>query len=167
MLACTKCVAINFISFIHATRIWYSGCSSQGFSWSPSNRYLNGSKLASTRLCNNHIINDIHCCRSILAPLNTQGCVQEWHLINQIINAVGRGMSLKAMKAISNDLLGLVGLQIMYRKIVLSIFHLLRNWHRPPIWSKSGQQSDTLGRITNNLYASLSRWILCNDHKLR
>ena len=33
-----------------------SGCSSQGFSWSPSNRYLNRSKLASTRLCNNHII---------------------------------------------------------------------------------------------------------------
>ena len=35
-----------------------SGCSSQGFSWSPSNRYLNRSKLASTRLCNNHIICD-------------------------------------------------------------------------------------------------------------
>ena len=33
-----------------------SGCSSQGFSWSPGNRYLNGSKLASTRLRNNHII---------------------------------------------------------------------------------------------------------------
>ena len=32
------------------------GCSSQGSSWSPSNRYLNRSKLASTRLCNNHII---------------------------------------------------------------------------------------------------------------
>ena len=32
-----------------------SGCSSQGLSWSPSNRYLNRSKLASTRLCNNHI----------------------------------------------------------------------------------------------------------------
>ena len=29
---------------------------SQGFSWSPSNTYLNRSKLASTRLCNNHII---------------------------------------------------------------------------------------------------------------
>ena len=28
---------------------------SQGLSWSPSNRYLNRSKLASTRLCNNHI----------------------------------------------------------------------------------------------------------------
>ena len=33
-----------------------SGCSSQGLSWSRSNRYLNRSKLASTRLCNNHII---------------------------------------------------------------------------------------------------------------
>jgi len=33
-----------------------SGCSSQGLSWSPSYRYLNRSKLASTRLCNNHII---------------------------------------------------------------------------------------------------------------
>ena len=33
-----------------------SGCSAQGFSWSPSNRSLNRSKLASTRLCNNHII---------------------------------------------------------------------------------------------------------------
>ena len=33
-----------------------SKCSSQGFSWSPSNRYLDRSKLASTRLCNNHII---------------------------------------------------------------------------------------------------------------
>ena len=33
-----------------------SGCSSQGLSWSPSNRYLNRSKLASTRLCNNHTI---------------------------------------------------------------------------------------------------------------
>ena len=32
-----------------------SGFSSQGFSWSPSNRYLNRSKLASTRLLNNHI----------------------------------------------------------------------------------------------------------------
>ena len=32
-----------------------SGCSSQGFSWSSSNRYLNRSKLASTWLCNNHI----------------------------------------------------------------------------------------------------------------
>ena len=32
-----------------------SGCSSQGFSWSLSNRYLHRSKLASTRLCNNHI----------------------------------------------------------------------------------------------------------------
>ena len=30
-----------------------SGCSSQGFSWLPSNRYLNRSKLASTRLCSN------------------------------------------------------------------------------------------------------------------
>ena len=34
----------------------FSECSSQGFSWPPSNRYLNRSKLASTRLCNNHII---------------------------------------------------------------------------------------------------------------
>ena len=33
-----------------------SGCSSQGFSWSHSNRCLNRSTLASTRLCNNHII---------------------------------------------------------------------------------------------------------------
>ena len=33
-----------------------NGCSSQGFSWSPSNRYLNRSKLASARLCNNHTI---------------------------------------------------------------------------------------------------------------
>ena len=31
-----------------------SGCSSQCISWSLSNRYLNRSKLASTRLCNNH-----------------------------------------------------------------------------------------------------------------
>ena len=30
------------------------GCSSQGFSWSPSNRYLIRSMLASTRLCNDH-----------------------------------------------------------------------------------------------------------------
>ena len=32
-------------------------CNSQGVSWSPSNRYLNGSKLAITRrLCDNQII---------------------------------------------------------------------------------------------------------------
>jgi len=42
-----------------------SRCSSQGFSWSPSNRYLNRSKLASTRLCNNHII--------IIAPVDDVG----------------------------------------------------------------------------------------------
>ena len=40
----------------HGTSYDTSGCNSQGFSWSPSNRFLNRSKLASTRLCNNHII---------------------------------------------------------------------------------------------------------------
>ena len=37
---------------------YYLYRSSQGFSWSPSNRYLNRTKLelAATRLCNNHII---------------------------------------------------------------------------------------------------------------
>ena len=39
----------GFMQLVYDT----SGCSSQGFSWSPSNRYLNRSKLASTRLCNN------------------------------------------------------------------------------------------------------------------
>ena len=33
-----------------------SGCNSQDISWLPSNRYLNRSKLTSTRLCSNHII---------------------------------------------------------------------------------------------------------------
>ena len=36
--------------------IYTSGCSSQGFSWTPIYRYLNRSTLASTRLCHNHII---------------------------------------------------------------------------------------------------------------
>ena len=43
---------LRFMLLVYDT----SGCSPQGFSWSPSNRYLNRSKLASTRLCNNHII---------------------------------------------------------------------------------------------------------------
>ena len=34
--------------------LFTSGCSSQGSSWSRSNRHLNRSKLAPTRLCNNH-----------------------------------------------------------------------------------------------------------------
>ena len=42
---------LRFMQLVYDT----SGCSSQGLSWSPSNRYLNRSKLASTRLCNNHI----------------------------------------------------------------------------------------------------------------
>ena len=42
---------LRFMQLVYNT----SGCSSQGFSWSPSDRYLNRSKLASTRLCNNHI----------------------------------------------------------------------------------------------------------------
>jgi len=33
-----------------------SGCSFQGISWSPGYRYLNRSKLASTRLRDNHIM---------------------------------------------------------------------------------------------------------------
>ena len=51
--SCTRTTQVCFMWFLllHFT----SGCSSQGFSWSPSNRYLNSSKLASTRLCNNHI----------------------------------------------------------------------------------------------------------------
>jgi len=42
---------LRFMQLVYDT----SGCSSQGFSWSPSDKYLNRSKLASTRLCNNHI----------------------------------------------------------------------------------------------------------------
>ena len=38
-----------------------SGCSSRGVSWSPSNRYLNRSQPASTRLCDNHIIMSCLC----------------------------------------------------------------------------------------------------------
>ena len=48
-----------------------SGCSSQGFSWSPSNRYLDRSKLASTRLCNSHIIMS-------LASIWPQICTVAW-----------------------------------------------------------------------------------------
>ena len=40
---------LSLMLLVHDT----SGCSSQGLSWSPSNRYLNRSKLASTRSCNN------------------------------------------------------------------------------------------------------------------
>ena len=49
---------LNIRLYCTFSRSCFSGCSSQGFSWSPSNRYLNRSKLASTRLCNNHIMLD-------------------------------------------------------------------------------------------------------------
>ena len=49
---------VRTIAKLRFTELVYdtSKCSSQGFSWSPSHRSLNRSKLASTRLCNNHII---------------------------------------------------------------------------------------------------------------
>ena len=52
--------AVTFVCLFMQPIYDTSGCSSQGFSWSLRNRYLNKSKLASTRLCNNHIIIFLH-----------------------------------------------------------------------------------------------------------
>ena len=68
-----------------------SGCSSQGFSWSPSNKYLNRSKLASTRLCNNHIIIIIIICTSMY-PHKADCANSSGDIKSQVIRPYGVGI---------------------------------------------------------------------------
>ena len=98
---------LRFMQLVYDT----SGCSSQGFSWSPNNRYLDKSKLASTRLCNNHII--IYECASFR---NLEG--QHGHYYILMTNTLVRtnsSVNPDILSSVATRLLGSTGYRVNLR----------------------------------------------------